>query len=356
MWLLIAGGAGLLSWWLTGRLAAKSSALGTLDHPNERSLHTEPTPRSGGMAILVSILVGLLVAAIGYAIHPPPKGFLPKGLSSESVWIVVSIVLITTVSFYDDRKSLPIGLRFIVQATAAFIVVWGVGLSMNSIRIPGVGPVSLGWYAGPVSILFLLWMTNLYNFMDGMDGFAGGMTSLGFGFLTYLSWKANHPFMLLITAVVSMSAVGFLFHNFPPARIFMGDVGSIPIGFTAGTLMLLGIRDGLFDFWVPMLIFSPFILDATVTVLRRAWRRHRVWEAHREHYYQRLVLSGWSHRRTVLVEYLVMLCSGGLALLYQSAGGKWRLAILGLWMLMFVCLASAVHVFEQRVENSGRRE
>jgi len=354
MWLLIAG-IGLLSWWLTDRIIRHSSRLWSLDHPNERSLHTEPTPRSGGLAIFASVLVGLLVAAIGFAMHPPSTGFLPKGLSSGSVWIVVSISLITTVSFYDDQGALPVGLRFIVQAIAAFIVVWGVGLNISFMSVPGLGSFLLeSWFAGPVSVLFLLWMTNLYNFMDGMDGFAGGMTTVGFGFLAYFGWRAGHPFLLLVAASVSVSALGFLLHNFPPARIFMGDVGSIPIGFTAGTLALLGVRDGLFDIWVPILIFSPFILDATVTVLRRAWKRKRIWQAHREHYYQRMVLSGWSHRRTVLAEYVVMIGCGCLAVLYHGATDRWRLVILGLWMSMFVCLARAVSLLENHVENRGR--
>src|SRR5262249_6004380 len=181
-----------------------------------------------------------------------------------------------------------------------------------------------------------LWMTNLYNFMDGMDGFAGGMTTLGFGFFTYFAWRAGQPFMMLVASVVSISALGFLIHNFPPARIFMGDAGSIPIGFTAGTLMLLGIRDHIFDFWVPILIFSPFILDATVTMLRRATGGHRIWEAHREHYYQRLVLSGWTHRQAVILEYVIMLLCGLFAMLYQVVGDHGRLAILISWMLLYV--------------------
>ena len=350
MWLLIAGGVGVLSWWITGLLVSKASFLRSIDHPNDRSLHTEPTPRSGGVAILASILIGLGVAALGFAVVPPSTGFLPKGFASASVWIVGSIALVTTVSFLDDRRGLPIGLRFAVQAIAAIIVVWGVGLTLSSFPIPAIKTVVLGGFAAPVSVLFLLWMTNLYNFMDGMDGFAGGMTALGFGFLAYFGWRAGHPFMLLTATVVSMSALGFLFQNFPPARIFMGDVGSIPLGFTAGALMLLGLRDGLFDFWVPIFIFSPFILDATVTVLRRAWQRQRIWEAHRDHYYQRLVLSGWSHRQTVLAEYGVMILCGGLAVLYQDASEEWRLVILGFWGMLFLFLALAVKGVEQRIQ------
>jgi UDP-N-acetylmuramyl pentapeptide phosphotransferase/UDP-N-acetylglucosamine-1-phosphate transferase len=153
-----------------------------------------------------------------------------------------------------------------------------------------------------------------------------------------------------------MSALGFLVHNFPPARIFMGDVGSIPLGFTGGALMLVGLRDGLFDLWVPMMIFSPFILDATVTVLRRAWQRQKIWEAHRNHYYQRLVLLGWGHRKTVLVEYGLMALCGLLAWGYQVGDDHARLAILGFWGFLMASLMLAVHLAERmaaRLESHG---
>jgi UDP-N-acetylmuramyl pentapeptide phosphotransferase/UDP-N-acetylglucosamine-1-phosphate transferase len=355
-WLLLAGGVAALSWWITGLLVSKASLLRSIDHPNERSLHCKPTPRSGGVAILASVLIGLGVAALGFAVAPPPTGFLPKGFASASVWIVGSIALITAVSFLDDRKGLSAGLRFATQAIAAVIVVWGVGLTLSSFPIPAFTTIELGWLAAPVTVLFLLWMTNLYNFMDGMDGFAGGMTVLGFGFLASFGWKAGHPFMLLMTTVVSMSALGFLIHNFPPARIFMGDVGSIPLGFTGGALMLVGLRDGLFDLWVPIMVFSPFILDATVTVLRRAWQRQKIWEAHREHYYQRLVLLGWGHRKTVLVEYGLMALCGLLAWGYQVGDDHAKLAILGFWGFLMASLMLAVHLAERmatRIETHG---
>ena len=353
MWLLLTCGIAALSWWMTGLLVSKASFLRAVDHPNVRSLHTKPTPRSGGVAIFASALIGFGVVAFGFAVVPPSTGFLPKGFASASIWIFGSIVLVTTVSFLDDRVGLPVGLRFAVQAIAAVIVVWGVGLTLPSIPIPAIKTVVLGGLAVPVSLLFLLWMTNLYNFMDGMDGFAGGMTTLGFGFLAYFGWRAGHPFMMLTATIIAMSALGFLFHNFPPARIFMGDVGSIPLGFTGGTLMLLGLRDGLFDFWVPILIFSPFILDATVTVLRRAWQRQKIWEAHRDHYYQRLVLIGWSHRQAVLAEYGVMALCGGLAVLYHDASEEWRLIILGFWGVLFLSLALAVKGVEQRIQPAA---
>lgn len=339
----------LFAWWLTGRFCSPRSLLLILDHPNERTLHHMPTPRTGGLAIIASIVISLVVAACVVAISRPSAPVLPKGLASGSLWIVGSMLLVFVVSLVDDWIGLPASLRFGIQTVAALIVIGGVGLALSSIPIPGGQAIPLGWTAGPVSAIFLIWMANLYNFMDGMDGFSGGMTAIGFSFLAYFGWEAGSPVMLMIATFVAMSALGFLVHNFPPARIFMGDAGSITVGFLGGTLMLLGFRDGMFDLWVPIILFSPFILDATVTLMRRALRFEKLWEAHREHYYQRLVLSGWGHRRTVLAEYGVMLLCGGLAVLYHSATEGWRLVIFVIWLAMFLAFGGMVHKLEQRV-------
>lgn len=340
------------AWWLTNRLCSPKSFLSILAHPNERTLHARPTPQTGGLAVIGSVAISLILAASVLAIVQPSKPVLPKGVASGSVWIVVSMLLIFVVSFIDDCVGLPAALRLGIQVVSACIIIGGVGLTLSSIPIPGGPNILLGLAAIPVSVLVLLWMANLYNFMDGMDGFAGGMTFFGFGFLAYFGWQAHFPVMLIIATFVAMGSLGFLTHNFPPARIFMGDAGSITIGFLAGTLMILGVRDGIFELWVPIMIFSPFIVDATVTLIRRMLRRKKIWEAHREHYYQRLVLSGWSHRRTVLAEYGVMLLCGGLAVLYHHSTDKIRLIILGVWMALFLVLERLVKRSERRRKHS----
>ncbi len=339
---------------ITKRLSSQKSFSSILAHPNERTLHSKPTPQTGGLAIIVSVVVALLVAASVLALGQPSKPLLPKGMASGSLWIVMSMLLVFAVSFIDDCIGLPASLRLGVQAAAAFIIIGGVGLKISSISLPEGPSVQLGLATIPVSALFLIWMANLYNFMDGMDGFAGGMTLIGFSFLAYFGWEAHFPVMLIIATFVAMGALGFLVYNFPPARIFMGDAGSITVGFLAGTLVLLGVRDRIFELWVPLIIFSPFIVDATVTLMRRALRLERVWEAHREHYYQRLVLSGWSHRSTVFAEYGVMLLCGALAVLYHHSTEKWRLIILGGWVIMFLTLGGLVHIVELRRQASRR--
>jgi UDP-N-acetylmuramyl pentapeptide phosphotransferase/UDP-N-acetylglucosamine-1-phosphate transferase len=189
-------------------------------------------------------------------------------------------------------------------------------------------------------------MINLYNFMDGMDGFAGGMAVIGFSTLAWLG-RADAGFAAVCLTVAAASA-GFLIHNFPPAKIFLGDTGSTTLGFLAAACSLWGSKADLFPFWVALLVFSPFIVDATVTLLRRLLRGEKVWEAHRKHYYQRLVLLGWGHRRTVLVEYALMLaCAGSAELaIHLSPAGQATLA--AGWLLIYGLLMWGVGRLERR--------
>lgn len=345
-------GVGVLSWWLTRRLSRRDSFLFLLDHPNERSLHDVPIPRTGGLAIIGSLFLGLIgstvLGPLAVKVDVPLSGWF-----HVENWILGMTMLLGLVSFVDDRGGVPVWFRLGCQFAASGILALGAGLLLPAIQLPFLGTIELRWLGVPLTILFLAWFTNLYNFMDGMDGFAGGMTVIGCGLLGYLGWQAHHPVIAVIATLQSAAAAGFLVHNFPPAKIFMGDVGSVFTGFLAAALIVLGCRDGVFDLWVPLIVFSPFILDATVTLARRALHHEKVWEAHRDHYYQRLVLSGWGHRRTVLAEYGVMALCGVLALFYQYASEEWRLIVLGAWGMVFLSLAFAVRGVEQRIQPVG---
>lgn len=337
---------GGLSWWGAGWLSHRESAVRLLDLPNERSLHHIPTPRTGGLAIMGSVLAGLLAVGVGgvWPTSEDPTGWFGW---STSFWIIGLTSLLAVMSFFDDRAGLPIVVRFGVQVAAAAMLTLGAHLVVSHVDVPRVGTIELGWFSLVVSTVFLVWMTNLYNFMDGMDGFAGGMTLFGSGFLASLAWQGQHGVIVVIALLLAAGALGFLIHNFPPAKIFMGDVGSVPTGFLLGSLILLGCRDRLFAMWVPLMLFSPFIVDATVTLLRRAFQGEPVLQAHRSHYYQRIVLLGWGHRKTVLAEYGLMVVCAGLAFLYQFGDEQLRLIVLIVWCALFGGLIAAVTLAER---------
>lgn len=256
-----------------------------MDIPNARSLHRQPVPRSGGLAVAAGVLLGW-----GLAPGSAPLALGMLGLS------------LAAVSLLDDLRGLSISARLAAHLGVAVALVWWLGMSED---------LALGL----VAVVGVAWAVNLYNFMDGADGLAGGMAVIGFAFLAAAAWLAGNGDLAVAGAVVAAAAAGFLCFNFPPARIFLGDVGAIPLGFLAAALGLLGWRHGDWPAAFPLLVFSPFWVDATVTLTSRWMRGAKVWQAHRDHAYQRLVRLGLGHRPVVWLAYALMLVGGGLGLL-----------------------------------------
>ena len=319
---VVTAAAFAISMWFTRQFCSPNSIVFILDHPNDRSLHDRPVPRGGGLAILIAIIAcGTTVALF----HP----------DHELAVIAVGVFIVAVVSSLDDRYSIPPHYRLVAHVCAAALILYG-GLSLQKLEIAGAS-----WHWSYVtgagfSVLFIVWMINLYNFMDGMDGFAGGMAVSGFGTLAAMGWMAGHEMFFVISLIIAAASAGFLVFNFPPARIFMGDAGSSTLGFLAAVLSLWGARDGVFQFWLAVLVFSPFIMDATVTLIRRLVRHEKVWEAHKTHYYQILVQAGWGHRKTVLLEYGIMLGCGITALWGIRATAGTQLVLLAGWVFFYL--------------------
>lgn len=259
-----------------------------LDHPNARSLHAKPVPRVGGIGIMVGLTAGMALA----------------GGPRLVLLLALTLMLLSIV---DDWRDLPAGVRLLghLGVAAVFVLVTGETL----------GPFALAL------VLAVAWITNLYNFMDGADGLAGGMAVFGFGAYALAAWSGGQPAFAAACLAIAAAALAFLLFNFPPARLFMGDAGSVPLGFLAGAMGLNGWQRELWPLWFPLVAFAPFVVDATVTLFRRLLRGERVWQAHRSHYYQRQVLMGWTHRRLALAEYALMALSALVGSLAIRADG-----------------------------------
>jgi len=238
--------------------------------------------------------------------------------------------ILAVVFFIDDMRGLPVVARFACQFAAAIVFALAAG--------PFPHPAVL-W---PLLVVGIVWSMNLYNFMDGANGLAGGMTVIGFGAYALAADATGADDLAVIATMVAGAAAGFLLWNFDPARIFLGDAGSIPLGFLAAAIGVLGWQRDLWPFWFPALVFSPFILDASVTLLRRALRGERLWQAHKSHYYQRLVRMGWSHRRMALSEYALMLAVAGSALLTRQAGAPVAVATVAGWLIIYAAIAASI--------------
>jgi len=291
-------------WWLV-----KGNAPKILDHPNARSLHSQAVSRTGGLGLMAGVLVSWI---------------LMSEMQPFSLW--AGVMMLVSISLADDVASLPVWSRFLVHGIAA---AW-FAITLLS------GEYSLTIIL--LATLAIVWMTNLYNFMDGSDGLAGGMTFFGFGFYGVAAWLAGDVPFAVINFCVAAAALAFLLFNFHPAKVFMGDAGSIPLGFLAAGLGLIGWQRGLWLLWLPLWVFSPFIADASATLAKRAFRREKIWQAHKEHYYQRLVQSGFGHRNTALLAYVLMLASGGSAVWAASQSGATQFVVGSVWCLIYVLL------------------
>ena len=269
--------------------------------PNARSLHGSAIPRAGGW----SIWAGFIPVAMAW----PP--LFPGGLWG---WLPPFAALIL-VSARDDARSMPVAWRLVVHLAAATWIAAALVLDGGIADATGsVTPSML--LQGIAIVLVVAWSLNLYNFMDGSDGLAACMTITGFGAYaaaSALGSRVEPAYLALGVAVLPFLAV-----NRPAATMFMGDVGAVPLGFLAAGFGLAGVVQGVWPAWFPLLVFLPFWGDASVTLIRRLMQRERIWEAHRDHYYQRLVRLGAGHLGTLALYGVWMLATALCALWFLA--------------------------------------
>jgi UDP-GlcNAc:undecaprenyl-phosphate GlcNAc-1-phosphate transferase len=279
-----------------------------LDQPNARSSHKSPVPRSGGLGIITASLLG--VAVLGGLGHPAV-------LRDPAFLGVIGGSLIAAAGgLADDIRARSFLFKLAAQVAAAAVAMAS-GLVIERLYLPGVGPVALG-LAGPLlTFVWMIGLTNAYNFMDGIDGLAGGTAVVAAAFLTFAAITVGAANEATIACTVAVASLGFLIFNLPPARIFMGDVGSQFLGFAFASLGVLIARmdaSGTLILLTPLLLFH-FIFDTLVTAGRRWWQGEKVTQGHRSHLYQRLAHSGTGHGRTT-----ALLCAIGAV---QGAAALW---------------------------------
>jgi len=293
-------------------LVARRPWLAPSDRPNARSLHERPVPRAGGWAVWA----GFFAAA---PLLPAPPGY--AGASYAT--LVVAIAALFAVSLADDYRGVPAAWRMAVQ------VAFAVALAVALVPAVPTDVVRIGAIA-----FVLVAATNFYNFMDGSDGLAGAMTVCGFAALA-MGAALDRTASFVPLLAIAVAALPFLVRNLPPARVFLGDAGAAPLGFFAAAAGIGGTLAGTWPAWFPILVFLPFEADAVVTLAWRLARRERFWEAHRTHYYQRLVRLGAGHAGTLAAYAALMVGCGATAVailaLAPAAGplalAGWAIAI-----------------------------
>lgn len=283
-----------------------------LDVPNERSLHSRPVSRLGGVAIITAIALALV-------------------WSGEWALLAASLAL-AAISLADDLRGVTAGARLAVH-----LLVIGTYFSVSYGALVPVMVLAM-------LILWAIWLTNLYNFMDGIDGLAGGMAVIGFAGYGVGFFTAEQYALAVVAFSVASASAAFLWFNFSPAKIYMGDAGSITLGFLAAALGTTGWTIDAWPIWFPLLVFSAFIADASITLIKRGLRGEKVWRAHREHYYQKLTLMGLGHKKAALLEYALITASCTFALVGLHLSEQWQwlpiAIVFGLYGVLFLKIDS----------------
>jgi UDP-N-acetylmuramyl pentapeptide phosphotransferase/UDP-N-acetylglucosamine-1-phosphate transferase len=311
--------AALISWLIVRAVIRAAPRLGLVDNPNDRSLHHRPTPRGGGIGIVATTLAGWPLAIALIAGWP----------EIDVWWLVLLGIGIAAVSVADDRSPIPAKLRLVVHLAFAAGAVTTLGW-FHEMLLPGAGIVSFGVAGAALTLLWILGLTNVTNFMDGADGIAGLQCMIaGAAWIAAGVWLGD-PTIALAGAVIAGACGGFLVHNWSPAQVFMGDVGSAFLGFFLAALPVIAATHAIAESplaaaRLPIfgaLVMWPFIGDGIYTFLRRLARRENVLQAHRSHLYQRLVLAGWSHARVSLLYGAWALAMSAAALIHLTRAGR----------------------------------
>lgn len=285
IWLVLA--AGVAAWWMTAALRRYALSRSLMDIPNARSSHTLPTPRGGGLSFVVAFLLAALCMAIAGPIAP-----------SVVVGVLGAGGLVAVIGFMDDHGHIAARWRLLGHfAAAAWGLAWLGGMPPISVFGFTLAPL---WLSSLFGALYLVWLLNLYNFMDGIDGLASVEAICVCVGASLLYWVTDHAHHAWLPLLLAATVAGFLCWNFPPARIFMGDAGSGFLGMVLGLLALLAGWVNPLLFWGWLILLGVFVVDATFTLVRRLLRGDKVHQAHRSHAYQYATRHHGSHRTVTL--------------------------------------------------------
>lgn len=275
-----------------------------LDTPNERSSHTSPVPLGGGLAIVLIVLITGAWVANEIDWH-------------RSIIYIMSAAIMAWMGWRDDVHKLPAVFRLIMQILIAIASIWGMGY-FKVVAVPLFGDLQLGVVGIMITILWIVGLTNAYNFMDGIDGNAGGVAfSAALGWM-WLSADTGKWFVFWLALAIAASSLGFLGHNWTPAKVFMGDVGSTFLGYTFAVLSLISADESGDALLIGTLLMWIVIMDSFMTFLGRVIKGENVFSGHRSHLFQRLVLGGYKHKTISLLYIFLTSIAGVLAYLWSQ--------------------------------------
>ncbi len=332
--LVVAFVASILLTPLVKRLAFR---VGAVDAPNYRKVHARIMPRLGGLAIYAAFLIGFIFLKVMTGFESP---------YALAILIGATIVVITGI--VDDMREISAKAKLLGQIIAACIVVFVGGIQMNEINLPFAGEISFGWLSIPLTIVWIVGITNAVNLIDGLDGLAAGVSTISLGTLAIMAMIMGNGIVIAMASILAAATIGFLFYNFHPAKIFMGDTGALFLGFMISVLALLGFKNvTVISLIIPVIMLGVPISDTFFAIVRRL-RTGKKWsDPDKSHLHHCLLNLGFSHRQTVLIIYAIAIMFGGAAVIFSMAT---------FWgaMLLIIVLLVAIEVFVEVIGLAGK--
>jgi len=306
--------------------------IGAVDRPNNRKVHTTLMPRIGGLAIFGAFL-------IGYVLLRPAD--------EHAAGILVGACIIILIGFLDDMIEISAKLKMAGQLAAALVVIYWGGLQIEFINLPFGGQLEFGYLSIPITIIWIIGITNAINLIDGLDGLAAGVSSIALIALSIMAIIMGDPFVMATAAILAASSLGFLFFNFHPAKIFMGDTGSLFLGYMISVLALLGFKNvAVISLIIPVIMLGVPISDTFFAIIRRIRMKQKIMAPDKSHLHHCLLNTGFSHRQTVLIIYGIAALFGLAAILFSQA------TIWGSVLLLIVMLV-AIEVLVELIGLAG---
>ncbi|MDF2857302.1 MAG: glycosyl transferase family protein [Neobacillus sp.] len=295
--------------------------IGATDSPNHRKVHQNVMPRLGGLAIFISFIIGILI------IKPESSYHLP---------IVLGSIIILLTGIVDDIKEISPKVKLGGQIIAALIVVVMGDISVQFINLPFGGKIDFGIFSIPITMIWIIGITNAINLIDGLDGLAAGVSSIALLTIAGMAAVMGNVYVLVIALILAVSTIGFLGYNFHPAKIFMGDTGALFLGFMIGVLSLLGFKNVAFiSFVIPIIILGVPISDTFFAIIRRLVNKQPLSAPDKSHLHHCLMRTGFSHKQAVLLIY-AMAAVFGLAAFIFSQSTVWGSLIIILALLVTI--------------------
>ncbi|MBR2565056.1 MAG: undecaprenyl/decaprenyl-phosphate alpha-N-acetylglucosaminyl 1-phosphate transferase [Paenibacillus sp.] len=316
--------------------------IGAMDTPNARKVHTRIMPRLGGLGIFLAFII--TVAALLPFVS---AWFTARDMSFVSAFLIGGTIIVL-IGALDDRFELSAKVKLLGQIVAAAVVVFGFNIRVDFVNIPFQDAYSSleSWVSIPLTILWIVGVTNAINLIDGLDGLAAGVSGIAIGTIAVMSFLMGNTMIALMCLVLLGSIIGFLFFNFHPAKIFMGDTGSLFLGFSLAMLSMLGFKQiAVVSFITPLIIIGVPLSDTLFAIIRRAVQRKPIFSPDKGHLHHCLRELGFSHRQTVLIIYGIAAFFGVLAIIQSSAAmfeANWVTFVVICIMMFFLQVGAEV--------------